>query len=240
MTSDKVQALTSMSTRQKVIAAVFVVVIIIILWQLKDMFGGSSESSTPVAKRATSSSTRPTAAGGAASPQNLTPKVVDIMQTQPTTEREAELMKLQQETEMKYLQALNELQVLKVRKEIANTNKDISTAQLSKVVAEKKIVDLLAPPPPPPQQPAAQSIKTVQTASFASSGLDLEAKYTVISVSQLQGRWNAVLNYKGNMFNVRVSDILPPDGSVVMSIGKDGVIIERDGNKRKISIVSAI
>lgn len=238
MTSDKMQALTSMSTRQKAIAAVFVVVIAIILWQLIGIFSGGSSSTTPAKSTAATVAPGKTATGAAAvSAKNLTPKVVDIMQTQPTTAREAELMKIQQETEMKYMQALNELQVLKIRKEIANTNKDISAAQLSKVQAEKKIVDLLAPPPPPP---VAESVnKPVQT-SFAVSGLDLEAKYTVISVSQLRSKWNAVLNYKGSLFSVGVGDVLPPDGSVVLSISKNGVTIERDGNKRKISIMSAI
>jgi len=240
MRSDKTQALGSMSTRQKVMAIAMVVVIIIIMWQLKDLFGiggGSKSAPKPASVSGSSSATSPSGPS-----PNVTPKVVDVSENPPTTQHEAELMKLQQETEAKYIQALNALQILKVQKEIANTDKDISSAQLAKVVSQKKIVDLLAPPPPPP--PSESMNKQVflqqQQQTFATNGLDMEAKYTVLSVSHIQNIWNAVLNYKGSLFNVRVGDVLPPDGSKVTFIGRDGVTIERDGNKRKIAIVSAI
>lgn len=247
MAADKMQALSSMSNRQKATAGIVVVVVLILLWQLSSMFGGGSNTPVITPKPAPA---KMAAAAGNASPAAMAPGMqtpnvpatVDIMQTQPQTEREAMLMKLQAETQEKYLAAINELQVLKVNKEIAVTNKDISAAKLAKVVAEKKIYDLLTPAAPPP---VAQTINNVAPLSASAAAAaaqianDQNVKYTVVSVSQLQYKWTAVLGYKGVIYNVRVGDVLPPDGSTVVSIQRDGVTLEKDGSKTKVSLLSA-
>lgn len=233
------QSLANMNTRQKITAILVVVVILIVLWQLISMFRGSKSPAKSVPKQATPMSAAPTGGSppvAAAMPSQMIPKPADIPPLQPISEREAELIKLQQETQAKYLQALNELQMLKVAKDIAVTSKDISSAKLAKVVAEKKIIDLLAPPPPPAPSSSTQAlIKPV-----VSSVLDQEPKYTVISVSQLQYRWGAVMGSKGVLFNVHVGDVLPPDGSSVVSITRDGVTLEKDGVRRKVSLIPSI
>lgn len=243
MAADKVQALSSMSNRQKATAGIVVVVVLILLWQLSSMFGGGGSAPQPVAPKVTPAKMAATGlTGPAASAPGMQapnePVTVDVMQGPPQTEREAMLMKLQAETQEKYLAAINELQVLKVSKEIAVTNKDISTAKLAKVVAEKKIYDLLTPAAPPP---VSQSINNVAPVSAAIGPItnDQEVKYTVVSVSQLQYKWTAVMGYKGVIYNVRVGDVLPPDGSTVISIQRDGVTLEKDGNKTKVSLLSA-
>ncbi|MBX3708388.1 MAG: hypothetical protein KIT56_01930 [Gammaproteobacteria bacterium] len=245
MKSDKMQALANMTTRQKVIAILMIVIVLIILWQLISMFGGSrapapvapvASSATPTMKPSEPGSMPPAAIGTIPSQPGV-PKPAEIPQAQPMSEREAELMRLQQETQAKYIQALNELQMLKVAKDIAITSKDISSAKLAKVVSEKKIIDLLAPPPPP--SPSDSLIKNIAPVS-PMAGLDQEVKYTVISVSQLQYRWGAVLGFKGSLFNVHVGDVLPADGSTVVAIGKDGVTLEKDGVRKKISLVPVI
>ncbi|VVC76883.1 hypothetical protein AQUSIP_22100 [Aquicella siphonis] len=239
MTSDKMQALASMTTRQKVIAGVVVVVVLILVWQLKGLFGGGGGPAKPAAAPKTMTATKPGGADMAmapgAAPAPMTPKPAEIPQAQPMSEREAEIMKLQQETQAKYLEALNELQMLKLSRDIAITNKDISSAKLAKVVSEKKIVDLLTPPAPP----SSSEVMTKNVQPISSLG-DQEVKYSVVSVSQLQYRWSAVLGYKGSLFNVNVGDVLPPDGSTVESIGRDGVTLNKDGVKKKVSLVPTI
>jgi type IV pilus biogenesis protein PilP len=223
--ADKTRSLASMTTRQKLTIVVFVLIVVGLAWQLKGMFSsgdlGSSIKSTPTSKTA-----------GAKTPEELAnmppprPKQVEVPQPQPLTAREAALIQLQQDTQDQYLRALNELQLLRVARDIATTTKDISKAKLDQVTAEKKIVDMLTEP--------SQS-KNLVTSSI---GLLDEVKYSVVSVSQIQYRWSAVMSYKGNLFNVHSGDILPPDGSKVVSIQKSGVTIQKDGETKKISLVS--
>jgi type IV pilus biogenesis protein PilP len=166
----------------------------------------------------------------------------------PLSDREQALMALQQETQAKYLAALNELQMLKVQKDIAETNKAIVTAKLDTVTAQKNMVDLLEPSKPVATQadysqnlvnPTGASAGVTPGGAAASSApVDT---YTVISVSHLQGRWNAVMGYQGKLMNVFVGDVLPADGSQVTNIDKTGVTLKlKDGDTKKISMVSII
>lgn len=244
MTSEnKVPSLANMTTKQKATAGVVVVIILILLWQLSSMFGGSKKSTkVTVAKPVTAAKAvgaAPGATQGVAMPneETMKPKPAELAMAQPLSEREAELVRLQQETQTRYLQALSDLQMLKLQRDIALTNKDISTAKLATVQSEKKIVDLLTPPAPPPVSEAIT--KQVTPVSQMEAG-EQNVKYSVVSVSQLQYRWAAVIGYKGNLFNVRVGDVLPPDGSTVETINSDGVILTKDGVKTKVSLVPAI
>lgn len=233
--ADKMQALSNMTTRQKVTAGVVVLVVLIIIWQVSGMFGGGGDTSasikapTTANKSATQAGAK--APGAAAMP---TPKATELTQPTPMTEREAALMRLQQETQTKYLEALNQLQMLKVQRDIANTSKEISTAKLASVVSEKKIVDMLTPPAPPP------TANPVITKGLSSDLSGQDVKYAVVSVSQIQYRWGAVLSYKGSLYNVHVGDVLAPDGSTVISIAKDGVTIQKDGEKKKLPLITTI
>lgn len=246
MRSDKSD--TPGSSRQKLIIGGLILVIIIIIWQVMGLFGGKSEAPAPEAKPSTS----PAMANTPPNPQQSKPAPAELAQAQPQTPpspAEIELRRLQQETQAKYLAALNELQMLKVAREIAEANQAIMTAKLATVTAEKNIVNLLVP-----QQtqlsaqdyakglvtPGSGAPTTTQSSQPASAPLLQEVKYSVISVSLLQYRWSAVLGYQGNLYNVHVGDILPPDGSTVVAISKTGVVLERNGVKKKVSLVPAI
>lgn len=237
MTADKMQALSGMTNRQKATALIVVVVVLILLWQLSSMFGGGGNAPAPATPKTATPKMTAAGPGGPSMQAPNTPATVDILKSAPQTEREAMLMKLQAETQEKYLAAINELQILKVSKEIAVTNKDISAAKLAKVVAEKKIYDLLTPAAPPPvSQTIGNAVPVTAPISITN---DQEVKYTVISVSQLQYKWTAVLGYKGAIYTVRVGDVLPPDGSTVVSIERDGVTLDKSGTKTKVSLLSA-
>jgi type IV pilus biogenesis protein PilP len=236
MKSDRAQGIANMSTRQKVTIGVFVVVIIVVIWQVIGLFKGDSQ---PAAVPA------PTMAGTGqpGMPSQVMPAQPPAPKpaAAPLSQREIELMRLQQETEAKYIAAINELQMLKVQKDIAETNKAIATAKLDTVTAQKGIVQMLEPQAPPPT-PAdyAQSLVN-QTASAQGAGVRSgEVSYTVISVSKTQSRWNAVLGYQGNLYSVAIGDVLPADGSKVISIDRTGVVLEKDDVKKKVSLVSII
>ncbi len=262
--ADKTQVLSNMTTRQKVTAGVVVVVVLIVIWQVIGLFGGGSNKAVAVTPAPDANKTMTAKAAApsmmsAANPSTATPAAASEMQPQQPqaaqlsssttglTDREAALIKMQEETQAKYIAALNELQMLKVARDIAEANQAIMDAKLATVASEKKIVDMLSPQPatpatyaqnieagvgPPPQAPPVQGPNAPVP--------PVTASYTVISISELQHRWNAVLGYQGNLYNVHVGDVLPPDNSKVVGIDKAGVILERDGIRKRVTLVPII
>jgi hypothetical protein len=240
MRSDKMQSFSSLNTRQKVTTVIFVIILLIVLWQVWGLFGNKVSKSeatlTPVT--AATSTGASAMAGGHGTPKST---LLIPTQTPPMTQRELELMKMQQDTEAKYLAALNELELLKVSRQLAETNQAIMNARLSSVTSAKKIVELLTPPPAPVVTPQSYAQGLISPfAPVKAQTTSEESLYTAISVVQLRGKWSAVLGYKGTLFYASRGDVLPPDRSRVVRIDRTGVILERDGLRRKISMVPVI
>jgi type IV pilus biogenesis protein PilP len=218
---------SEMTTRQKITGVIFIVVLIIIGWQGMSLLNSTS-SAPPLA----------VAANQQAMAMRAPKPMPVVKQPAQLTPREMQLMQMQQALEAKYVAAINELQMLKLEREIVENNKAIVAARLDTVALQQKIVNLLtapsvppgaysqgleggaapAQPPQPPQQPS----------------------YSVVSVSQLQHRWSAVMGYQGHLYQIYVGDIMPPDGSKVIEINKSGVWLSKDNEKRKVSLVPVI
>lgn len=247
MRTDKTPSLQSMTTRQKVTGVIFVIILIIVIWQLIGLFRGRSTAPTVP-------STKPAhMVSGPTSPQLSKPSPTNLKTTAaPLSQREMELMQLQQQTEAKYIAAINELQMLKIQRDIAQTNQEIARAKLETVTAQQGIVQLLSPQPSTPATyarglvnpvtgaPATPTPPQPTTPVAAAPAVQTEVSYSVISVSQLQSRWSAVLGYQGNLYSVFVGDVLPPDNSTVVAISKAGVVLQKDGARRKVSLVPII
>jgi type IV pilus biogenesis protein PilP len=240
MADDKLQMVSGMTTRQKVTIAVLVIIVLVILWQLIGLFRGPKVSTPTPARNATAPRVA-TPAPAMPQPAALPPKPA------PMSQRELELMRLQQETQAKYLAALSELQMLKVTRDIAETNQAIAAAKLATVTAQKKTITELTGPVAPIPQGAYASALTSPTGATPTEtqpqppvAIPQETSYTVISVSQLRYRWSAVIGYQGNLYSVSVGDILPPDGSRVVNINKSGVTLERNNVRRRVSLVPII
>ncbi len=263
--ADKMQTLKSMTTRQKVTAVIVVVVVVIVIWEVMGLFGGGGGGNSNIrpastttntnkmmppktpAMAGTSAGTAMPTAGANANPQQITPQQAQLTQATGASPQEVDLIKMQQETQSKYITALNQLQMLKVSRDIAEANQAIMAAKLASVTSEKKIVDMLTAPTPPstPEAYAKNLVNPTtaggpQQATPQTQPQPQPATYTVISVSELQFRWSAVLGHKGSLYSVHVGDLLPPDGSKVVTIDKSGVILEKDGVKTKISLVPLI
>lgn len=243
------KAISTMDSRQKVIAVVFVLILLFLAWLVYGMFSSGSSSAPPAIQSATS---KPLNASGGGMPTGpalpKAPQPAELpKQPAPLTPRETQLLQMQQETEMKYLTALNELQMLKIERDIAETNKAIAAAKFDTVTAQKNTLNLLKPPAPVPT-PASYAQGLVSPTGAAvgpPQGMirppsEPEANYTVISVSFLRQQWNAVIGYQGNLYSVHIGDILPVDGSRVVRIDKSGLILEKNGIERKISMVPII
>jgi hypothetical protein len=262
MTLDKTQ-LTNMTTRQKATAGIVVLIILIIVWQIVGLFGGDKNATPPTITTPpptslpskTPSNANDTGAkngSGMSAPQaqSAIPQPAQVNQQQMSSQQQDELIRLQQETQQKYVAALNELQMLKLSQQIAETNKSIAAAKLATVTAEKGIVDLLTTPAAPVEtsasyspgliSPGSNAPSSVPTANNASQHPTAAVNYVVISVSKLLNKWSAVLGNQGKLYSIFVGDVLPADGSSVISIDRNGVILEKDGVRSKLSLVPII
>lgn len=226
-------------SRQKIIIIVLVVVGGFLAWQVFGMFGGGTSKEE----------TKTEANQPPPPPPMPTPKAAELPKAPaPMTQREMELMQLQQETEAKYLAAINELQMLRIQRDIAQTNKDIASAKLDTVTAQKNIVTLLTPDTNTnysqrltnPEQAAAPTPDNTGNANPNAPIAPAGVTYTVISVTEIQGHWGAVVGVQGKLYSVHVGDVLPADNSKVVSIDKSGVVLEKDGTKKTVSLIPII
>ncbi|OGT45899.1 MAG: hypothetical protein A3E83_02320 [Gammaproteobacteria bacterium RIFCSPHIGHO2_12_FULL_41_20] len=252
MADNKMQSMQNLNTKQKTTIVVFIIVIVVIIWQAWGLIGGGGAATPTPEPAATMAAERPGTSSSTTAMQSPSLPSASSGGQQQTpssfSSRESELIRLQQETQEKYLAAINELQMLKISREIAETTQGIASAKLATVTAEKGVLDLFtkAPPPAVPVSSYASSLVSsgglgTATAMGAETTTTTEgSSYIVLSVSYLVGKWNAIMGYQGKLYNVAVGDVLPPDGSTVVAISKAGVILRKDGAKKKVSLVSAI
>lgn len=267
MTTDPKEALTHLSPKQKITAAMVMVVVIVLLWQVIGMFGGGS-SSTP-----TKTNTKNIAngnGGGSSGPAMVQPANFGAQQASP--EIQVQIARMQAQTQQQYVTAMNQLQLLKMSQQIADVNKAIASAKLDTVKSEKEIVEMLTKPAPqvesarnysenlrnplaavqgqqPGQLPQiegvqAPTVATQQAQAASVAAVQPEdskiASYVVISVSRLMNKWSAVLGYQGRLYSVYVGDVMPVDGSTIKSIDKFSVLLAKGGTEKKISLVPII
>lgn len=252
------------SSKQKLIAIGFIAVVIFLGWQLMGLFGGNGAEPPPpppnVPATAASQPQSPATPPGAIAqegapapapaaplpPQRQNVNVSEIMAA------DSELFKQQEETQKKYLEALNTLQILKVERETQEVKQAIAASKLATVTAEKNMTDVLTQPALP-QVPV--SVYADKLAG-GPQGLDNpaggpqgkpptaavpEVSYLLLSVSMQFNKWHAVLGYQGKLYDVALGDTLPPDGSIVGAINKDSVVLlDKNGKKTKVNIVSSI
>ncbi|MCE3237301.1 MAG: hypothetical protein K0R24_282 [Gammaproteobacteria bacterium] len=246
------EKLAEMTAKQKAMIGVMVVIVLVVIWQVMGLIGtGSTKpvpSATPTVNKNSGASKM-----GASPPSPSTEGNKTLQQNelrQAPVANDARFLQLQQMSEQKYIGKLNDLEDLKIQREIAETNQAIATAKLATVTAEKNINDLLTKPAKPEVPASAYANKlahpgTEETAaegSLASSATRAmpEVDYTIISVSMQLHKWNAIIGYQGKLFNVGIGDVLAADGSVVTDINKNSVTLKKDGGIRKINITTGI
>jgi type IV pilus biogenesis protein PilP len=244
--------------KQKITIAVVVLILGFVGWQAMGMFGGGGSSSpaptstpTPVKVMATG---QPPASNGAPAAQ-VTPVVSsDNTPKQVPVQANVELIKLQQETQAKYIAALNELEMLKIQKSIAETKQAITSSTLATATAEKSITDLLTAQVS--QMPTSNNNLSNQYSPFAANTpaadstaaapgqapvlmppkMNLaEPQYTLQSVAYKSEKWSAVLSNGKNTFQVEVGDSIPVDGYLVTGIDKNSVTLVKDKVTRHIN-----
>lgn len=258
------------TSRQKVIIVVMIIVVLIIVWQIVGLMGNDSNPPAPVIQ--------PTSKMNASKPDEKGVKNTPVQAEAPSSDQiqkpssgpevddnlkqasivnDPQFNRMQRMTEEKYVGKLNELEELRIQRQIAETNQAIAAAKLATVTAEKDISDLLTAPAPGSSpyltnQPAKTSVDVTPPSMGGEQSANASdipkiltpppeaAPYKLMSVSMLFNKWTAVVSLQNTMFNVGVGDILPPDGSVVTNINKNSITLKKDGKSRKVSITASI
>lgn len=271
------QSDSGFTTKQKAMAAGVVIILIILVWQIYGLIAGSgssgSSSTTMVPVKPlqpgmkpqgqmTNTAMTPTTPSGAMPLSNPagnmnapmptnTPQTTMLQQPQAAKDAQAmsnaDLLKKQKDQQEKYLTTVNELQMLKLQKDIAETNQAISAAKLATATAEKNINDLLVKPLPPQLPPPNYASSLIGPTSAAPLGsgpvnltpTEISVPYVVISVSMQMNKWTAVLGSAGKLYNVSSGDVMS-DGWVVAHISREGVVLKRGGVSKKVSLVPVI
>jgi type IV pilus biogenesis protein PilP len=244
------------SPKQTITLVLVVIVFAIVAWQVYGLImpeGGSAPA--PVAN--TVVVTKAGAPASSGSPSSL-PAPEMLQPKQAPVQVNTELLRLQQETEAKYISALNELEMLKVQRQIAETKESITAATLATATAEKSITDLLtvqqmpsagggnsytstAIAPASPSMPAPTTSTAPTPAPAPRVVAAPEAPYTLQSVSYKDQRWNAVLSLQEKQYSVTVGDVLAPDECTVGSIDRNSVVlVDKNKKMRRIMMSSSI
>ncbi|MDR3490514.1 MAG: hypothetical protein P4M12_00560 [Gammaproteobacteria bacterium] len=277
--ADNKSSMLEGGNKQKIIIVAVLVIVFIIIWQASSLFSGGSTPApaapapvapTPMSPGAptplTPTTPRPAmgnAGPGAAMPASISSPTQGSAATQAqiapsqAVQIDPEQLQKQRENEKKYIQAVNDLQMLKIQKEIADTNLAITNSKLDTITSEKKLSDLLVGPVHPPvaegmyvNNLVAPAIRGQSKSSAADAGMDVS--YVVLSVSKKDNQWGAVIanivekvsenvvKKQETLFSVTVGENLPPDGSLVVSIDKNGVVLQKDGVRRRLQIRSTL
>ncbi len=249
---------STLTTKQKVIGILTLAIFAFIIYEVIGLFSsGSNKPATTITPAPTPSPQAKQMKMPNGGPQAQAPAVATqaaYTSTLPTVNaiaapKEPLDVKQQQQQQEVYLDSVNQLQLLKVKRDIAETNQAIATARLATETANKNMSDLLTQPTLPQGPPATYSNKlSMQTSGNDVSAAEptqikappvVETPFVVISVSMQFNRWSAVLNSQGKMYSVSIGDTLF-DGSTVTSINKNGVVLTRDGKRRRITLQTTI
>lgn len=204
---------STLKNRQKIIAIGLAVVLLIICWQIYQMF--TSENQSPPIKIAQA----PT----------IKPEQVQRISEPPLVSAEIKSLSAEEQSaRQQYLDAVNQLQMLRIKANIAETTKHIAADKLEAATSEKKIEDLRG------TQSQTMSVVSTFPKTDIPAPLIKKISYRVASVTETKGKWSAVISNHGILYHVRIGDALPEDGAKVVAIFKNGVTIEKDGTRKRI------
>jgi len=258
--ADSQSGFAALAPRQKMMAIIFLMIAIFIIWDMVGMFRGSKAieamlSPSPPAMAADApvlKSTLPPAPPPAVhQTPTPTPKSIPIpnpppqsriltpQQSHPQVEMTlptSNVFVQQEQIQNKYVSALNELQMLKIQKEIVETSQAIVAAKLATATAEKSISDLFSEASASTKGAATSPSSTLVVPLPPPTPKPIGSGYSVQAVSMGQDQWHAVVKYKNKSYSVGVGDLLPPDNSVIKTIDQNGVVIENAGIEQRIPL----
>lgn len=269
--NDTQSRFAALPPRQKASVVIFFIIGAVVIYLIIGMFrNGSSSAPAPITPVTTNQTTAAPAPlnkpvppqANQAGPSSLPPGVgqgphpnqaaanpperhVSPIISKPMVEKalpSSSFLVQQDQSENRYVSAINDLQMLKIQREIAETNEAIVTAKLATVTAEKTIAELLGatlgnmngPKSAPKEEP-----NSLPPPPIPAAMAQPRATYTVQSVTMELDQWHAVLTYMGKQYDVSVGDVLPLDGSTVSAIDAKTVTLELGDMKQRLPVTSS-
>jgi len=239
---------TIAANKQKMKAAGAVIAVLVVIWQAYGMFfGGSSAPSSPTPPKSIANT--PASAMQSSTATSATPSLPSSTptMTEANLPKNLPLTQSEQATQNEYIDQLNKLELLRIQRQIAETNQAIVAAKLATVTTERNIDDIVRPTTnvfPPSnlnaslsQQPAGPPENIQLPLPKSTPKITPQVTYTLQSVSSADNKWSAVITYKSKQYIVSVGDILPADDSVVEKINESSVILKKDGETRTLTFV---
>jgi type IV pilus biogenesis protein PilP len=242
-------SLSKMGPKQIVMGLLTVGIVIFIIYEVIGLMGnGGTTATIPAAPTTTTVVTNKTMSSNSATPVVVATGQMDASQLPPrpvsvlAPNKLPDALKDQDEQQKNYLRSLNQLQLLKIERDIAETNQSIYSARLATETAKKNMLDVITQPNPPTgksngpnSQLGENSLEALQPTPIMVK-VAPEVPITVISVAMRFNRWNAVLQYQNKLLSVSLGDTLA-DGSRVVSINTRGVTLIKEGKPRRLSMV---
>lgn len=232
-----------METKKIVTIALVIIIGGVVIWQAVDLFSGPGEVEAVAQTKTIPNPDIPKPASLMAS---------DTSKTAPMTEQEIKMMQAQKINDQKYLDQINQLKFLQIELSIAGANKEITKAREDTIASQVKMNEMLKSAQPktasytdsltglPGAAPADTNAAPPTSSSPGTTASSTTEDYTVVSVTNLQGRWMAVVGLNGKLYNVAVGDTVGSDGATVISIDKSGVTLEKKDKKTKVNMNSVI
>src|SRR5579872_6219925 len=152
MADDKM-TFSTLTTKQKVIGVLLVVILGFIIYEVMGLFSSGEKNTAQMAHPMLrpASSPKPTQmtmgpAGTLSVPPGAPVQSAVATVSTVTLPESSDLQKQQAAQQQMYLDSVNQLQLLKIKREIAETNQAIASARLATETANKSMSDLLTQP----------------------------------------------------------------------------------------------
>ncbi|HEV2613704.1 MAG TPA: SPOR domain-containing protein [Gammaproteobacteria bacterium] len=198
----------NMDKRQKVIALFLVIAVVVLAWQVYDLVGDKG-GSLSLPGRSLKQASDPTAV---VKPMiSVQPAVAPMTSTSSgsTTPYQKQYMKL-----------VNEYQLLQMQGMIAQQQATIAKSRAQTAEALSKINDL-----------SGAGDASIADLNVATPATNESGDYELIYTGQENGQWTATLK-KGGQFNDVTAGSVLPDGTKVLSVDDNGVLIDENNVKK--------
>lgn len=225
----------NLDKRQKVILGFIVIALVLLAWQIYKLTGGESALSSAPTSATPSNVATPTAgtpkptvnyAGAAAAVRTNAVETAAMLSNSAATTSDAADSVADPTTKMandqeKYLELVNEYQMSEIQRMIAEDQASIAQSRFNAAQALEKISQLSG---------GSANLNDLSGNQDATASSDYELIYT----GEDSGQWTATLKKNGQFNDVTAGSVLP-DGSKVLTVDDNGVLVQEGSNKELVT-----
>lgn len=199
----------TLDKRQKVLVVLVVIALAVLAWQVYE-FIGPKDSTSQIAARSTSAKAMLNAQD--AQTANALTNAAQVVMPQGTNGAQI------QENQQQYMQLITQYQMAQIKRMIAQDNEAIAQANYSAAEAMNNISKLSG---------GASGLSSMQPDNVSSSG-----DYQLVYTGEQNNQWTATLKKGGQFHDVTTGSQLP-DGTQVLSVDDNSVLIQ-EGTAKKL------